>query len=255
MTDLPQPANWHTGRAVLVFGLLVAVAATLFGTTQTVVSIGQGQYIAATITAGLTTLFAGMLVAFGVNWLQRGTCRGDVDGDGTVLRPNPTGRWLFGFIFACLIPTTALYLAYVPRGAVQLPLIGSGRGLVSAFYMGCLLLLSIIGLATLIWRGGSANFRVSETSLELADLSRTRGWTWDDVTDVTDTAPKKARHPIVFTLKNADPVVLSNAGGWAPSGAALYWMIRHYWLHPENRVELDNGRALERLKSQDFEPE
>jgi hypothetical protein len=46
-----------------------------------------------------------------------------------------------------------------------------------------------------------------------------------------------------------------NAGGLVPNGAALYWMIRHYWLHPENRIELTDGRALERLRNEDFEPE
>jgi len=256
VNDLPQPASWRNGRALSALGLLFAIAATIFGTTQTAVAIADGQYIAAAITAGLTTLFAGALVILGVKRLRRGSMRGEAGPNGTVLRPDPTGRWLFGFVFACLIPTTTLYLAFVPRGAVQLPSIGSGRGAVSAFYVGCLLVLSLIGLVTLIRRGGSVRFRISETSLEFADLSRTREWVWDDVVDVVDNIPKKRpRHPIVFELKNAEPVVVSNAGGYAPSGAALYWMIRHYWLHPENRTELSNGRALERLHHQQFEPE
>jgi hypothetical protein len=256
MNDLPQPANWQNGRVLLAIGCLLAVAAAAFGAIQTAISIGSEQYIAAWITAGLTTLFTGMLVILGIKRIRRDTLRGEFDQDGTVLRPDPAGRWLFVFLFSCLIPTTALYLAYVPRGVVQLPFVGSGRGFVSTFYMGCLLVLSIIGLITLIRRGGSTYVRIAETSLEYADLSRTRVWKWDDITDVTDATPKKnRRHPIVFTMSNADPVVIPNAGGWAPDGAALYWMVRHYLLHPENRSELNTGRALERLQHKDFDPE
>lgn len=241
---------------LLTLGLLAAAAATVFGGTQTAIALANEQYIAATITAGLTTLFAGTLVILGVNRLRRDTFRAEAGKGGTVFRPDPTGRWLFIFIFTCLIPTTALYLAYVPRGAVQLPIIGSGRGVVSTFYMGCLFLLSLIGLARLVRRGGSAKLHLSETSVEFTDLSRTRQWAWDDVVDVADNLPKKnARRPIVFVLKDAEPVVVSNAGGYAPNGAALYWMIRHYWLHPEDRAELNTGHALQRLKDQDFQPQ
>ena len=42
---------------------------------------------------------------------------------------------------------------------------------------------------------------------------------------------------------------------YAPNGAALYWMVRHYWKHPEDRAELTDGRALERLRTEQFEAE
>ena len=32
-------------------------------------------------------------------------------------------------------------------------------------------------------------------------------------------------------------------------------MIRHYWKHPENRAELTDGRALERLRNEQFDPD
>jgi hypothetical protein len=56
-------------------------------------------------------------------------------------------------------------------------------------------------------------------------------------------------------LKDKKPIVVKNASGYAPSGAALYWMIRHYCRHPENRAELTDGRALERLRTEQFDPE
>lgn len=32
-------------------------------------------------------------------------------------------------------------------------------------------------------------------------------------------------------------------------------MARHYWRHPEDRNELTDGRALDRLRNDQFEPE
>ena len=32
-------------------------------------------------------------------------------------------------------------------------------------------------------------------------------------------------------------------------------MIQPYWKHPENRAELTDGRALERLRKEQFDPD
>jgi hypothetical protein len=77
--------------------------------------------------------------------------------------------------------------------------------------------------------------------------------TWDEVVNITDEySEKQGRHPTVFVMKERKPKVLKNTGGFAPSGAALYWMIRHYWKHPQNRAELTDGRAIERLRNEQF---
>ena len=58
------------------------------------------------------------------------------------------------------------------------------------------------------------------------------------------------------SLKDAKPIVFANADRFASSfGAALYWMVRHYWKRPENRAELTDGRALERLHNEQFDSE
>jgi len=41
--------------------------------------------------------------------------------------------------------------------------------------------------------------------------------------------------------------VIAGASAYAPDGAALFWLIRYYWRHPEARGELTNGTAIERL--------
>ncbi|HJT95768.1 MAG TPA: hypothetical protein VJ777_28145, partial [Mycobacterium sp.] len=108
----------------------------------------------------------------------------------------------------------------------------------------------------LIVRRRTGYLRLAPHGIESADIRHTRNASWDDITDITDEAPKKTSHqPIVFGTRDAKPIVVNNASGYAPNGAALYWMIRHYWKHPENRDELADGRALERLRNEQFEPE
>jgi hypothetical protein len=42
------------------------------------------------------------------------------------------------------------------------------------------------------------------------------------------------------------------AGSYPPEGRALRRIVHCYWKHPENRHELTDGRALERLRNEDF---
>lgn len=44
----------------------------------------------------------------------------------------------------------------------------------------------------------------------------------------------------------------ANASLYAPNGAALFWMIRYYWLTPAARGELGNGVAVHRLRAGQF---
>ena len=41
--------------------------------------------------------------------------------------------------------------------------------------------------------------------------------------------------------------MIDGADFYVPNGVGLYWAVRHYWRHPEDRVELGDGRALQRL--------
>jgi hypothetical protein len=80
-----------------------------------------------------------------------------------------------------------------------------------------------------------------------ADVNHVRrsGAQWRALCDLR--APVRRRH--------AATAIIQGASGYAPNGAALYWMIRHYSKHPENRAELTDGRALERLRNEQFDPE
>lgn len=41
---------------------------------------------------------------------------------------------------------------------------------------------------------------------------------------------------------------MDSPGSYTPKGTALIELVRFYWRHPEQRTELADGRALERLE-------
>ena len=150
---------------------------------------------------------------------------------------------------------SGLYVVFIPHGVTELPFAAPGRGLVNQSLMGSLLVLSLIGLAALVKRREPGYLRIGRDGVENADIFRTRTARWEDIVDITDKADKRSRIPIVLILRDDKPIVVPNAASYAAGSSALYWMVRHYWKHPENRIELTDGWALERLRTEQFEAE
>jgi hypothetical protein len=119
--------------------------------------------------------------------------------------------------------------------------------------MGSLLITSVIGLAALVKRREPGYLRLGRDGVENADIFQTRTAHWEDIVDITDEGDRQTRNPIVFGLNDAKPIVVPNAASYAAGSPALHWMVRHYWKHPGDRAELIDGRALERLRSEQFE--
>jgi hypothetical protein len=181
--------------------------------------------------------------------------RGKSDSSGTILLPDLIGVWLTVVAFAAAIPSGLLFVIFAPRGMVDLPMTRGDR-IFDPILIGMLVFFATVGLIAMARRRGAGYLRLTPEGFENVDILFTQRGAWDEVLDVTDEAMnKQERHPIVLVMNDAKPIVVKNASGYAPSGAALYWMIRHYWKHPENRAELADGRALERLRNEQFEAE
>ena len=254
---LPQPENWKKRPILPVLGFLLFVAVSAYSLAQTVTAVHRGDYVAATITGGFAVCSFGAVLSIAAGKLRSNTLRGESDSTGTTLRPDPVAIWLLGIAFAGAMVSAAFFVIFVPRGDVDIPFDTPGReNIRNLSLMSALLIIAVVGLVALIVRGRSGHLRLSPDGFDHSDISQTRNGSWDDITDVTDTAPNKpTRHPISFVMKDEKPIVVQNASGYAPSGAALYWMIRHYWKYPENRAELSDGRALERLREEQFDRE
>ena len=197
----------------------------------------------------------GALLALGIGRVRASTLRGESDSTGTTLRGDPLVGYFLCLSFIGAAVSSGLYL-FAPHGNETILFSAAGRDLVNQYYMGCLFIVSLIALPVMFRRHRSIYFRLAADEVEYSDTTRPITRTWVDVTDITDEEVKRPSHrPISILVKNDKPILIRNAGGFVPDAPALYWMVRHYWKHPENRAELTDGRALERLRNQQFEPE
>jgi hypothetical protein len=251
---LPEPRNWDDKNLTVVLGLLLFGASGVVAAAWTVGALGRGDFLTAAITAGGTVFTLGTCAALVVTRFKQVPLRGSADMDGTVLRPDPLGAALTCITFAAVVPSGVLYVIYVPKRVIDIPL-SRGEQIFTPILIGFLVALAVGGLIAYA-RRGPGYLLLSPQGFEIRELVSTKRGSWSEVTDVTDNAPGvKARHPIVILTKDGQPQIIQGASGYAPNGAALYWMIRHYWKHPENRAELADGRALERLRNEQFEAE
>ena len=257
MSELPEPDNWRDRPIAFVFGLLLFGASAVVATAWTVDRLQRGEYLTAAITAGGAVFGFCFGLATVLRRFRPTTLRGTADAThGTTLLPDRVSAWLAAIALAAAVPSGLLYVTYVPQGRVDLPL-SPGQKIFSPILIGAIVVIAAIGLCSMARRRGNGHIRLAEREFEFADVMFRQRGSWADVTDISDVTPGKqqAPQPIVFVMKEARPIVIKNADGYGPDGAALYWMVRHYWKHPEDRAELGDGRALERLRDKQFAAE
>ncbi len=251
VSSIPTPSNWRNDGAILLFGGALFGASGIASAVILLRSIGAGDTITTLIALGSAVFCLCITACVARIRFATPPLRGSSGPSGTTLRPD---RTLLVFMFTALgaaVPSGILYCIYAPRGEVGIQL-SPGERIFSPILIGLLVLIALWGLTSLAARGEAGHFAIGPTGIEIVSLgAKPLRATWDDIIDIKD-AYKKARHPVVFVRRDGDPYVLKNASGFAPNGAVTYWMVRHYWQHPEDRVELTDGRALERLRVERF---
>jgi hypothetical protein len=254
---LPKPEHWQEKSAGLACLLVILCGLSLLCAVWTVILASRGAYLTAAFAVGLGVFPLGLALGIAIGqfgWISvRGTC----DSGGTVLRPDRVVTWVFGIAIGALIPSGLVFIRYVPTGGLDIPLT---RGERIFFPFGVAFIVFWAGLALISARskGGFGYLKLTPDGFEVANVFfTTASGSWADVVEISDEAPPKNRErfPVVMIMKDGSPQVITGANGFTPRGNALYWMIRHYWLHLENRIELTDGRALERLRSEQFEVE
>ena len=122
-------------------------------------------------------------------------------------------------------------------------------------WLGTMLVGAILGvvLVTRARRLERPALQISGDGVVFHDAVSRFALSWNEIDDITGVlAQTKSQRPIVFARGDGATEVIGNAALYAPGGEALYWMIRHYWLHPHERGELTNGVAVERLAAGRF---
>lgn len=251
--ELPEPAGWRGNRAslliALVFGALLAAAYAYLGVLAAI----RGNYLTTVVAAGWTTFLGAFVVALLNVRLGRTTARTTGDASGLTVLPDRRFSALLLVGIVAALPSTVLFAVYAPTGAIDFATTRGLRG-VLAVAAGLAAVTAIWGLVTAWRRGGVGHVKLTPAMVESADILATRLFEWDDIVDVSDHAEsRKARRAVVLRLGGGKEEVISMADIYLPRGAALYWLVRHYWRHPEDRAELVDERAGKRLSSGAFD--
>jgi hypothetical protein len=250
---LPEPASWRDSRKTLrwvVLGVLAMVALMLYwGIPATL----RGHYLTTVVILGWAAFPLAVVVALVFASYGRTSLRVSYDSTGTKVLPDRTFS-ILGFTgLAAVIPAGVLFVIFVPRGDIDIPM-SRGLQIFSPILMGSAVVVAIVGLINAWRRGGMGYLKLTRTGIDNANVAFTKSIAWDDIADITDSAEtKRTRKAIVLCLQDGSEEVIEGADLYVPRGAALYWMVRHYWLRPDDRSELTDGRAVDRLRDGRFE--
>lgn len=238
---------------VLPLALLLAIFLIplgLLNAAWAVISISSGEYLTVAVVLGLAVFCFGFIVPFMKIVPGNVAPRGVSDRDGTVIRPDPGIEWPMLAAFSGLVIASGLFAILFPINRLDIPVPSAMR--VYLPFMAAAI--ALIG-APIVWRmlrlGGAYRLTLTREGFDLhSGGGRPRTGSWAHVVDVTDAVPGRTAaddpNTIVIVMSDGSVIKLPGAS-FTPSGDALRRFVRFYWEHPEDREELTDGRALERL--------
>lgn len=248
------PPNWNERRVFTFVAVFCATTVVVLCAAWSVLALSRKDWLTATFTTACG-LGVGLIVVGAVRTrlLRRVTPRGYVSSEGTTLLSDRFNSLTAWFGFAAIFVAGAIFVVYVPQRKIDIALTDGQR---IFFPIGVGLILILLGYQHLRRRRyGPAHLSIQPDGAWL-ETEFGRQWVaWTDVSQIVDRTPNgksSSGHPIVVHRSGESPFVFEYADGYTPGGAALYWMLRHYWLNPGARDELTDGRALARFIDGDF---
>lgn len=255
LLSLPDPEQWSTGGRrllrVTIAGTVFVALSVYFGTRHLL----RGETPSALVLFGIGVTFALALSAVHLVARGRTTLRVSVDSTGTTLRADRVFCVLMTLALAMAIPVGGIVVIATLTGDLELFTSARDR-IASVLMMGAATLVAARGLLSAWRRGGLGSVKLTPDGVEVADILRTTAVAWNDVVAVDDhSVSKKTRKAVVLRHSDGTETTIDGADFYVPNGAGLYWMVRHYRECAEERGELGDGRALQRLLDGRFEVE
>jgi hypothetical protein len=234
------------------FGIGVTLVVTAMCLGWAYAAAREGYWITVAIALGVT---AGTIVQIRI--LLRSTDvspRMEFSIEGTLLKPDNridsaaklmmgTGALAAWIGLVAAFPYENLYIplySELPESFLVIPLVCLAAG---------------VGLTWLWWRlirqGGISFLWLTPEGFRFATVTSTQDGRWDDVTEITDKLPipdGSFWDPMVLMMKDGSHCALDSPGTYTPRGTALIELVRYYWQHSEQRNDLTNGRAVQRLQ-------
>jgi hypothetical protein len=251
---LPKPENWHERPSLTALSFLFVFGATALGSWWSVVVLSRAEYATALVAFGFSAAFLCATLAITITKFGWVHARGVTDKNGTVVPIDRIVSALYSETAILIIPCGIAALVFGFMGKLDLPVSGDRSQAFLALLVGFAVIGGISMVGALFARGWLGHVCLMPSGFEISELRRTSEGSWDDVKDVSDkTSDRRAAQPIELVMNDGSTHVINGAATYSPHGVALYWMVRHYWLHPEDRAELTDGRAVERLRDEDFD--
>lgn len=245
------PANWHLRRGLLLLGICTILGGAVFLLYWTIRCVLLGELMTAATVGGFAIFFAGLSIAGCRTRLGGiGVPQPVPNGGSVLLRPDgiAQGTATLGKVFGVI--GGVLFAVYGPSGSLDIVMTGGQR----IFYPVGVGVISLGVAYDLVnqFRHRPVGIRLTADQVRFPPGLGRRRFDWAEITDIADRTPKgKSQNgrPIVVHLTDGDRFVFDDADWYAPGGAALYWLLRYYWIDPDRRVELADGRAAERFRA------
>ncbi len=233
-------------RFGMTLNLILALVCGIWAFT----AIKHFAFITAVIAGGLITTC--VLVAVQLAASKNAVAQAAFDESGMLLRPDrrlESVQRRTNLAFA--LSGVSMFIAWL-TGWLYMPL-PEGMGDVFPIALGAAGL--VAGWFSFIFKrqGGTSYLLLTLDEFEFPNLGSLNSGRWDDIASVTDELPTEGRFwtPLVITMKDGSRLVMDSPGSYTPKGSALIELVRFYWRHPEQRTELTDGRALDRLRALD----
>jgi hypothetical protein len=250
---LPEPAEWGRGSrfAVLAIALCVGVGLAYGGLGAA--AAARGNYLTTAVTIGWSAFL--LLFASAISLLVSGrtTARTTSDATGFTLRVDQRCSALLLLAVVAALPSTLIFVVAAPFGAIEF---AETRALRTVWVGAAVVALCTVswGLITAWRRGGVGYVKLTPATIENADVRTTRTFEWQDVVEVAAHAEsRRTPRAVALRLGDGSEEIIGMPDVYVPGGAGLYWLVRHYWKHPEDRDELVDGRAPQRLAAGRFD--
>jgi hypothetical protein len=209
--------------------------------------LARGEYLSAVVALGFAFFTLGLVVMLAIIASRKVKPRVKREDGGIIVRPDRrVDNLLMASTFGAFLGM-ALYAIFTPLDMIAIPV---PRDDERYFVFACAaaVLVGVFSLVHIIRRRGTSYVRMTVDGLEMGNTVSSAERSWNEVTDVADRA-QKARQPSGTTyITTADGRTRILPSDWyTPGGQALRELVRFYWKHPEDREELTDGRALQRL--------
>ncbi len=223
----------------------------LLGLVWGILSLSRGDYLTSVVALGFAILGLGILVPMVLAKIGRVTVRGEYSADGTLVRPDRRIDTISQVAAFAQVLAMSVYAIFTPLGRVDIP-VPHGMRPYFIFICGAGALWGLPSLWAMLAHGGVSYLRLTPDGYEIWQGLTSRRGTWSEVRDVAAAAPGQPwpmRGTLFLLGSDGKPPTSLVIDTYTPGGHALREWVRFYWLHPDHRAELTDGRALERLRN------